>query len=253
MPFFDRLATSVLWRARLWAWGDWLRVGSKYVHREPTLISPYAAKLMALGRYEKPERDLLAYMREHALIIRGDRVIEAGGGLGTITMQIADIVGDDAVVTFEPNPRTAKALRANLAVNGHKVTVQSVALVADDRSEVPFVDTIDTAGFAIARIVGTADVEHAIVVPAEPLSRAIARIDPTVLVLDVEGAEFELLRAVDDWRRVRAIHLEVHPDVLSPGQIDAMLAHMQKAGFSRAPIPDLGSHMVLLVRKLSAC
>ena len=253
MAFFDRLMTSVLWRVRLWTWEDWLRIGSKYVYRDPTLISPYVAKLIALGRYEKPERDLLAYMREHALISRGDRVLEAGGGLGTITMQIADIVGDDAVVTFEPNPRTANALKANLSVNGHRIAVKTAALVADNCSEVHVLDTIDTASFAVTRTLGAVVVEHAIVVPAEPISRVIAPFDPTVLVLDVEGAELGLLSSVDDWRRVRAVHLEVHPDVLSPSQIDAMFAHMQKAGFSRAPIPDFGANVTLLVREPGHC
>ena len=107
-------------------------MGSKLVHRDPAVVSPGIAKLMALGRYEKPEHDLLAYMHEHRWIRHGDRVIEAGSGLGTITMEIADIVGDDAVFAFEPNPRTAQALLANLALNGYSVLVENSALVADD-------------------------------------------------------------------------------------------------------------------------
>jgi FkbM family methyltransferase len=251
MGFFDRLATSIQWRARLWAWGNRLRVGSKQIHRDPTLISPYVAKVMALGRYEKPERDLVAYMHEHGLLRRGDRVIEAGGGLGAITMQIADIVGDDAIFAFEPNPRTCQALRANLALNGHSVTVENAALVADDRNEVRFVDTIDTSSFAVAGTLGAAAADHAITVRAEPLARLMARLDPTVLVLDVEGAECELIGSVDEWGRIRAIHLEYHPEVLEPGQLDAMFAHLRRSGFASQSIPDFGSHLALLVRQSS--
>ena len=102
------------------------------MHRDPAFILPYIAKLMALGRYEKPERDLLAHMHEHRWIRHGDRVIEAASGYGIITMEIADIVGDDAVFAFEPSPRTAQALLANLALNDYSVVVENAALVADD-------------------------------------------------------------------------------------------------------------------------
>lgn len=248
MGFIDRLATSLSWRARLWTWGDRLRVGGKLVHRDPVLISPYVAKLMALGGYEKPERDLLAHMHRHGFIADGDRVIEAGSGLGTMTMAIADIVGDANVFAFEPNPRTAQALRTNLALNGHAVAAENAALVADERAEVRFADTIDTTSFAVSGTLGAEAAERSIVVRAEPLARAMQRLDPTVLVLDVEGAEHDLIRSIADWGRVRAIHLEYHPYALSGAELDAMFAHLERSGFRPEPIPDFGSHLALLVR-----
>jgi len=246
--FVDRLKTSILWRFRLWTWGDRLRVGSKYIHREPSLIWPYVEKLIALDRYERPERDLLVYMHSRGWIGRGDRVIEAGGGLGIMTMHIADIVGDQSVVVFEPNPRTASALNRNLALNGHSIRLETAALVPGERGEVSFADTVDGGSFATAGIAGETTTSQVINVPAEPISGVIARLDPTVLVLDVEGAEFELLRSVEDWGRVRAIHLELHPEAFAAGQLDALFAHMQRVGFRRERIPDFGPHIALLVK-----
>ncbi|EJW12773.1 Methyltransferase FkbM [Rhodovulum sp. PH10] len=246
--FLDRLATSAAWRWRLWAWGDELRVGGKRLRRDPVLTSPVVLKLVALGRYEKPERDLLAHMAQAGLIGPGDRVVEAGGGLGTVTMAIADLVGDAAVTVFEPTPRTATALRENLALNGHSVTVEQAAVVAGDVAEVAFADTSETSSFAVAGLVDAAAAPTRIVVPARALSAIVATLDPTVLVLDVEGAEVDLLPSVADWRRVRAIHLELHPHAVAQGALDAMFAAMAKAGFVRAKIPDFGSHLALLVR-----
>jgi FkbM family methyltransferase len=248
MGQIERFTTSFMWRYRLWAWGDWLRVGGKIVRRDPNLISPYVAKLMALGRYEKPERDLLAHMHAHGFIARGDRVIEAGGGLGTITMAIADIVGDDAVFAFEPNPQTARALMDNLTLNGHRVAIENAALVAGEQKEIAFAAPADATNFAIG---STHSPERGatITVRAEQLSALLRRLEPTVLVLDVEGAEYDLLRSVDDWARIRAIHLEYHPDILSPGQIGEMFAHLEARGFARQPVADLGSHLALFVRQ----
>lgn len=234
-----------------WPWGDRLRVGSKIVKRDPMFISPYIAKIIALGRYEKDERDLLAFMHEHGWIGRGDRVIEAGGGLGAVTMHIADIVGDEAVVAFEPNPRTMEVLRANLALNGYSVAVENAALIAGDRDKVVFFDTIDIGGFLGSKVQADATPgPHSIMVRAEPLVHAISRLDPTVLVMDVEGGEYDLLNSIKNWRRIRAIHLELHPEALTPQQIETMFAHLRKAGFQHQPTPDCGDRVILFARRL---
>ena len=252
MRLIGRVATSIGWRYRLWAWGDHPRVGNKFVNRDSAMTTPIVLKLMALGRYEEPERRLLAYMHSRGHIGKGDRVLEAGGGLGTMTMHIADIVGDDAIVVFEPNPRTAKALCANLALNGHHVAVEVAALTAVPSDEIRFADAIDIGGFAVSGTHCGSSEATIISVRAETLADAIARIDPTVLVLDVEGAEYDLLMSVTAWARVHSIHLEIHPNALSPDQIDEMFECVGEYGFHRLDTPDFGGNIVLLSRSRRA-
>ena len=85
-------------------------------------------------------------------------------------------------------------------------------------------------------------------VRAEPLPRVIARLDPTVLVLDVEGAisDFSILSATGD---ASVPFISIHPDMLESHQIDAMFAHLQGMGFVSQPIPDFGSHVALLIKR----
>jgi FkbM family methyltransferase len=252
MRLIGRVATGIGWRYRLWAWGDRLRVGNKFVNRDPAMTTPIVLKLMALGRYEEPERRLLAYMQSRGHMGKGDRVLEAGGGLGTVTMHIAEIVGDDAIVVFEPNPRTAKALCANLALNGHHVDVEVAALTAVPSNDIPFADAIDIGGFAVSGTHCRSREARIICVRAETLADAIARIDPTVLVLDVEGAEYDLLMSVTAWARVHSIHLEIHPNALSPNQIAEMFERAGAFGFHRIDTPDFGANIVLLARSRPA-
>jgi FkbM family methyltransferase len=130
-------------------------------------------------------------------ICRGDRALEAGGGLGVLTMKIADIVGDDSIVVFEANPRTAEALQINLALNRHAIKVETRALVADVNPDVAFADLIETTtGFGGCSTHSVDSSVPAITVLAEALVDALRRIDPTVLVIDVEGAEHDLLVSV---------------------------------------------------------
>jgi FkbM family methyltransferase len=208
---------------------------------------------MLTGNYEVAERRLLAYMVDAGHICRGDRVLEAGGGLGVLTMKIADVVGDDSIVVFEANPRTAEALQVNLALNRHAIEVESRALVADANADVAFADLIETAtGFGSCSTHRVDSGVPTITVPAETLSDVLRRVDPTVLVIDVEGAEHDLLASVRDWRRLRSIHMEVHPEVLSAAKIAAMLGRLAKDGFRvvESPVSDL--NVVLLSRSADA-
>ncbi len=244
----SRAATSIASRYRLWVWGDQLRVGGKLIYRDPSVMTPNLIKTIARGRYEKAERDLLEYMRERGFIARGDRVIEAGGGLGTLSMQIADIVGKDAVQVFEPNPRTAEALRKNLLLNGYNIHVAVAALIAEARTETAFLDSIGYDDFTISGTHRGRDRARLLTVPAISIADAIVQFDPTVLVLDVEGAEFELLTCVSDWMRVRSIHLEIHPSSLSDNQVHAISSTLEQHRFQRMPIPTFDSYLALFVR-----
>ena len=246
---FDLATTTVVSRVRSWARSRHLSVGNKRVHRDPGMLSPAVVEWIALGHYEEPERKLLDYMHRHGKIGNGDRVIEAGGGLGVMTMHIADIVGDAAILVFEPNPRTAKALRANLALNGHRIKVEEAALSATPSGqELCFIDVSEIDHFAKSGLQCNPNRGRKISVRAQSLSDAINRFDASILVLDVEGAEHDILVSVDDWKNVRSIHLEIHPRILSPDKVKAMLERLGEFGFGIDSVPALGSDIVLLTR-----
>jgi FkbM family methyltransferase len=247
--FIERLIASLRWRYHLFAKGGRIVVDGKLLDANTRLISRSTFKFMLTGNYEVAERRLLAYMVDSGHISRGDRVLEAGGGLGVLTMKIADIVGDDSIVVFEANPRTAEALQANLALNGHAIKVEIRALVADVNADVAFADLIEAdAGFGGCSTHRVESGVPTITVPAEALAEALRRVDPTVLVIDVEGAEHDLLASVRDWGRLRSIHMEIHPDVLPAPKIAAMLRRLAQDGFRVVELPVSDINVMLFSR-----
>jgi FkbM family methyltransferase len=68
-------------------------------------------------------------------------------------------------------------------------------------------------------------------VPAVTLSQAIAEHSPSLVKLDIEGAEREVLAATagQDWDGVHLLVVEVHPWACSPDEIAAV---MRKRGFN---------------------
>jgi hypothetical protein len=91
-------------------------------------------------------------------------------------------------------------------------------------------------------------------VAAESLSSAMSRFDPTILVLDVEGAEADLLCSITEWGRIRAIHLEIHDYLLTTERLEEMHAHLRKHRFQEAPIPiePVEAHVALFLRQHAA-
>lgn len=162
----------------------------------------------------------------------GDVVWDVGSNLGVYACLAGDVAegGADAeastpgaVVAFEPHPPTAARLRDNIARNlGGNATVFEVALgttrgtasLAVERDEVgtqtPRLHAGDAAtDITVTRIVGDHLVKRGDAPP------------PNVLKVDVEGAEWAVLRGLLDTlldERCRVVLVEVHHQSQSQAQ-----------------------------------
>ena len=74
--------------------------------------------------------------------------------------------------------------------------------------------------------------------PMRSISRVVAEFRPSVLVIDTEGMEAELLPACP-LSGIRALVVEVHPDVIGTDGIARLERHLSDSGF--APVDDLSS------------
>jgi FkbM family methyltransferase len=239
-----RFRAKVRRKYRVWKWGDYLYLDGKRLHRRFAVMSEPIVHWIADGNYELPERLLIQLMVERGYLRAGDRVIEAGAGIGVIAMQIADTVGDEGVFCFEPSPRTAEALRANFELNGHKIALKTAALVGADVRTVTFTEFPDNFVLSGTHVSSPHGVTTT--VAAEPLAEAIAAIDATVLVLDVEGAEADLIASIEKWGRVHAIAMELHPRLLSEAKIAGIGEKLRAAGFLEVATPEYARKMFAL-------
>jgi hypothetical protein len=84
-------------------------------------------------------------------------------------------------------------------------------------------------------------------VPVESFASALAAIRPSVLVVDIEGGERELFRAVDDLRGVRAICMEIHSWIIGEDGVQELRDRLESAGFVRDV--ELSSERVWLLSR----
>jgi FkbM family methyltransferase len=179
--------------------------------------------------YERPE--IAGISRA---IRPGDRVLELGSGLGIITTLAARAAGPTGRVrAYEANPALLDDTRAFLAANGANTVDLVHAVLVNEADPAP--RTFHLAGsFAESSLLGTEgrNPKGAVSVPAESLAAVLASFRPDVLLCDIEGAEVELFPALPP-SSLRAAVVELHPDRLSPAQIQSIHDGFAAQGLQR--------------------
>lgn len=135
-----------------------------------------------------------------------DRVLVAGGGFGWLAALCASIVGIHHVTVFEPHPALAVYLNRNITQDGYSLRVFKAAL-SDTTGEALLWEHPWWAASSLTRRVN----EHrgALSVQTWDANDVVKRERVTALVLDIEGSEWEVTRALD-WTPIRAAVIEVH-------------------------------------------
>lgn len=181
----------------LWRFVAW-HLGSRLL-REPVLY-PFVNELRVFvrtgfwgatgvvhfGMQEFPEMAFCAH-----LLRPGDRFADVGACFGTYTLIASGVAGADSVA-FEPNPRTAHWLRENLHVNRLESRVRIVdAAVGAAPGMIDMTDGLAAANHVVGA--GEYSTTPRIRVPVTTLDHETRNAHPTLVKIDVEGFEQQVL------------------------------------------------------------
>lgn len=183
-----------------------------------------------------------------------DIVYDIGANVGTYTCFVASKLGPGHTVAFEPEPQNTGRLRENLALNGLEADIVEIALS----------DTNGTADFALLgdevgegeHAIATVDETNTIKVKTARGDDVIKQHDlplPTVLKIDVEGAELSVLRGLSTTLRkhVRIAYIEVHPAKISKfgDSTSGVRAFLEESGFDVVKLSSRGNELFLRASK----
>jgi FkbM family methyltransferase len=152
-----------------------------------------------------------------ASVRRDDVFYDVGANTGLYSCLMADLV-DSPVIAFEPHPENAERLRQNAELNGADVSVFECAL-ADSAGNSELSIALDKVGSAGHSLVSDEGFDT-ITVPKVRGDNFIADESlpaPTVLKIDVEGAEYQVLRGLESTLSrpdCRMVYCETHADRL---------------------------------------
>lgn len=184
-------------------------------------IPKYVRSALFKGTYEDYECRLV-----ERVVAPGDRVLEIGTGIGVVSLLSTRLAGEGNVLSCEANPALEPLIRANYARNGWQPNLTMTAVTADGRDLVFHQnDNLLTSSAHDRQLEG-----QAITVASTPINTLIEAHRPTVLVMDVEGSETELLPAAN-LDGVNSIIVEVHPHIVGEDAIAALTAGLEARGF----------------------
>src|SRR5262245_57968059 len=189
----------------------------------------------AMWREEEMLRRLVGALRE------GDVFYDIGANIGLMSIAVALNAGDKGLSlhAFEPEPKNAQALRANLALNDlSSVRVHELALGDRKGAVTLYLDSHVGAGsHSLIPRRGLRSEATVALERADDLAGTLGA--PRVVKIDVEGAEFAVLRGMEEQLRrhaVRDLFLELHPKALAASGADehALRRGLEEPGYTAA-------------------
>lgn len=149
----------------------------------------------------------------------GDVFFDIGSSVGLNSVIAGKIVGNGKVVSFEPDPENIKRLKENYQMNNVTNGIVQELAVGNEKSTMK----LYTAGSnnvspSLQKVNG---IERTIEVQVNSIDNLLANGSipyPTVVKIDIEGAEMMALQGMNNLlksnRRPRIIFMEIHPDFL---------------------------------------
>ena len=138
-----------------------------------------------------------------------DTWLDIGGHLGFFAIRILkQFPKVKKVVSYEALPHNVSFALENLKLNGFESSCEMVqkAIVANNAEEISFFISTDSGKHSILPVKG----RESITVPAININDALKESGATAIKMDVEGAEYELIKAVKDWSNIRIAVIEWH-------------------------------------------
>nr|WP_217900426.1 FkbM family methyltransferase [Halorubrum sp. Ea1] len=179
-----------------------------------------------------------------------DIFYDIGANVGTYTCFAAAELGPGRMVAFEPEPENADHLRENLELNDLDAEIIQIAL-SDTDGTIDLALTGDEAGEG-EHAIATGNTERTLEVDTargDSLLEDRELPKPTVLKIDVEGAELSVLRGLRETLRqnCRLVYVEVHPEKIRgfEAEVSEVETLLTDAGFEVTELSQRGSEVFL--------
>jgi FkbM family methyltransferase len=198
-------------------------------------MSRRVERALSRGSYERQELRLIG-----EVLSPGDVVLEVGAGLGLVSAYCAQRVGSARVFACEADPDLEPCIRETYALNGVEPVLDMCAVSARAGRVTLYRDKHLVSSSVVRRRAGARPVE----VPGKALNYLVERIQPTLLIVDAEGAERELFEGAR-LPSVTKIVLELHDRIIGAQGTDRVRATLAKLGFQEDQRLSSPEHLVM--------
>jgi FkbM family methyltransferase len=187
--------------------------------------SEYVGREIYNGRFHEDELENV--MRDE--ISKGGKVIDAGAHVGALTLVLRDIVGSNGeVISFEPLPQNYDMLAKTVDKNDFEnVECRNQALYSRDGNKMLSLNHENTGGASIEE----SSNEEKVRVELLDCRDIIAKHDIDWMKVDVQGAEYELIKSISgQLDKLEGLFVEIHPSLLSNIELEELYNILSKKG-----------------------
>jgi FkbM family methyltransferase len=174
------------------------------------------------GQYEKDEIRIIEAKLEHS-----DIVLEIGTGLGFVSAYCAKKIGDSKIYTFEANPLNVETAHKVFVKNKVNPSLTN-AFLADIKGTVKFSVNKKSRLASSIKI----DKENNVEIQQLILNDIIAAHEPSFLVMDIEGSEYEIFKLIS-FQSIIKIQFELHPKIIGEQKCEEIFSILEKSHFKK--------------------
>ena len=185
------------------------RINGVYISTSLEDISPSVQKDLFRGTYEDTERKFI-----EQFIKPDNRVLEIGCGIGLVSLVASKICTGGNIKSFEANPHMERVIKKNYALNGMVPNLEMKA-VSSSGDNLEFYIDPDIISSSVFKRQKSSKKQ---IIKSEALDDILKGFNPDTIVMDVEGAEVELLTNSSLSGVVQMI-VEVHPHIIGTEKI----------------------------------
>jgi FkbM family methyltransferase len=172
------------------------------------------------GKYEDGEINIIKTKLQ-----QNDIVLELGTGLGFISTFCAKKIGSQNVYTFEANP--LNVIVAKKVFYKNKVSPNLTnAFLTNEHGTIKF--SVDKKNRLASSIFSTES--NFLEVEKILLNDTIAKIKPNFLIMDIEGAEYDIFKIIN-FQSINKIQFELHPSILSKEKCNEIFSLLNANNF----------------------
>ena len=184
-------------------------------------LSDNLVEALFAGGYEKAELRTIMSKLDSA-----DVVMEIGSGLGLVSSYCAKKIGSKNVFAYEANPGLEPVILSAYGLNEVSPSLK-ICLLSDTEGDQSFY--VERDFWKSSMIRSSVDAKE-IRIPKRILNEEIKRINPTFLIMDIEGGEYELFQYMD-LGSIKKIAVELHTSRLGQDKVDEIKAKLFDKGF----------------------
>ena len=204
------------------------------VHADKDRLGDQVVRLIYRGDYEGREARMVRSFLE-----KDDRVLELGAGIGFIGLLCARTVGPENVHSFEANPLMEPVIRAHYDLNDCQPNL-NIGMLCEGLSETEV--TLHVPDLFWAASTTPMDGAREVKTPVLSLNEYIHKINPTFVIMDIEGGEIDFAEQFDP-HTIRKIAMETHSGITGKDAMDRMKSRLAEKGFELRWSSRPGEHL----------